>query len=236
MMDDVNIGEMIARLKFDEHGLIPAIVQDHSSRQVLTIAYMNRETLELSLKALQTYFWSRSRQRIWHKGATSGNTQRIVRVDVDCDGDALLVWVDPQGPACHTGEISCFFTPVFSGGKEITHSETRRDLRFSETLENLVRVIKSRKSEMPEGSYTSYLFSKGIDKILKKIGEESAETIVAAKNKSKAELIVESTDLLYHLLVLLVNEGVEMDEVLAELDRRAQKNASDGKHWDLSRK
>jgi phosphoribosyl-ATP pyrophosphohydrolase/phosphoribosyl-AMP cyclohydrolase len=225
-MSGIDTAEIIARLKFDEHGLIPAIVQDVSTGRVLSVAYMTRETVELSLKELQTFFWSRRRQKIWHKGETSGNVQKIRRLEVDCDGDALLVWVEPQGPACHTGATSCFFTEVFSAGADgsLSNPEARQGHSFSEILERLTRVIKSRKAEMPEGSYTTYLFSKGIDKILKKIGEESAETIIAAKNKSKAELASESADLLYHLLVLFVNEGLEVDEVLAELEKRAYKH------------
>ena len=181
------------------------------------VGYMNRETLEESLKGHETHFWSRSRGQIWHKGETSGNAQRIIRIEADCDGDALLVWVEPRGPACHTGAESCFFTVLFSDESSATGSP------FSQTVEKLVRVIKERRAEMPEGSYTSYLFAKGVDKILKKIGEESAETIIAAKNRSRPELVLESADLLYHLLVLFVNEGLEIQEVLNELDKRAGK-------------
>lgn len=215
-MSEIEAKEVLSKLKFDEQGLIPAIVQDIVTRQVLMVAYMNRATLEQSIEEQQTYFWSRSRREVWHKGATSGNTQKIVRIDADCDGDALLVWVEPRGPACHTGAESCFFTQVFSDRSSMG------SLPFSQTVEKLVQVIKSRKVEMPEGSYTTYLFSKGIDKILKKIGEESAETIIAAKNRSGSELALESADLLYHLLVLFVNEGLEVQEVLTELERRAQ--------------
>ncbi len=223
-MDQGHFQAIIAKLKFDEQGLIPAIVQDESSGRVLTLAYMNRETVELSLSQLQTYFWSRSRQEIWHKGETSGNTQKISRVEVDCDGDALLFWVEPQGPACHTGQESCFFSEFFSPQRGTASSKSiETDKDFSRTMRRLVSLIKSRKAEMPEGSYTTYLFSKGLDKILKKIGEETAETIIAAKNKSKVELTMESADLLYHLIVLLVNEGLELDDVLSELEKRAQK-------------
>ena len=217
-MSEIEAKEVLSKLKFDEQGLIPAIVQDIATRQVLMVAYMNRATLEQSIEEQQTYFWSRSRREVWHKGATSGNTQKIVRIDADCDGDALLVWVEPRGPACHTGAESCFVAQVFSD-RNATGS-----LPFSQTVEKLVKVIKSRKVEMPEGSYTTYLFSKGIDKILKKIGEESAETIIAAKNRSRSELALESADLLYHLLVLFVNEGLGIQEVLTELERRAQKH------------
>ncbi len=221
--------KILGKLKFDEQGLIPAIVQDAATLRVLTVAYMSRDALSLSLKNLETYFWSRRRQRIWHKGESSGNIQRIARIEVDCDGDALLVFVHPQGPACHTGASSCFFTEVVSDGESLDLSEkTPPKQDFAGTVENLVEVIKSRKVEMPEGSYTAYLFSKGLDKILKKIGEESAETIIAAKNHSKPELILESADLLYHLLVLFTSEGLELEEVLAELEKRARKNIPEG--------
>ncbi|MEW5974471.1 MAG: bifunctional phosphoribosyl-AMP cyclohydrolase/phosphoribosyl-ATP diphosphatase HisIE [Acidobacteriota bacterium] len=220
-METVN-PNVLARLKFDDQGLIPAIVQDASSGELLTLAYMTRETLELSLKHRETYFWSRSRQKLWHKGETSGNVQKIERIEVDCDGDALLIRVHPQGPACHTGNSSCFFTELVAGG-EPGSAELQHPERFSTVVERLFHVIRQRKASMPEGSYTAYLFSKGLDKILKKVGEESAETIIAAKNHSRRELILESSDLIYHLLVLLVNEGLELDEVIAELDRRAQR-------------
>jgi phosphoribosyl-AMP cyclohydrolase / phosphoribosyl-ATP pyrophosphohydrolase len=226
-MGETNTEQIIAKLKFDDQGLIPAIVQDASTGRVLTLAYMNRETVEMSVNKRETYFWSRSRQNIWHKGETSGNVQKISRVEVDCDGDALLVMVDPQGPACHTGATSCFFTEfVTDGVQRISPGiEAPASPNVSTTIERLIQVIKRRKADMPEGSYTAYLFSKGTDKILKKIGEESAETIVAAKNKSKVELARESADLLYHLLVLFVNEGLEVEELLAELERRAGKRA-----------
>ena len=221
-MSEPEITEVLSRLKFDDQGLIPAIVQDAATGRVLTLAYMNREAVQLSLKERQTWFWSRSRQTMWHKGETSGSTQRILRAEADCDGDALLVTVQPQGPACHTGKESCFFNDVF--GAEFRPSlGPLSEGRFLTTIERLVEVIKARKVEMPEGSYTTYLFSKGLDKILKKIGEESAETIIAAKNHSKLELTLESADLLYHLLVLFVNEGLEVESVLVELEKRAQK-------------
>lgn len=214
--------EIVSRLKFDSEGLIPAIVQDVSTRQVLTVAYMNRETVKLSLTKGETHFWSRSRQEIWHKGETSGNTQRITDIHVDCDGDALLVSVQPRGPACHTGSETCFHHKLFSKPSQ----ENALSGRFPETVDRLVRTLKSRWKHRPEGSYTSYLFTQGRDKILKKIGEESAETIIAAKNRSRAELTSESADLFFHLLVLLTNEGVEFEEVLAELDKRARKRAA----------
>lgn len=211
--------EIVSRMKFDANGLIPAIVQDDSTRQILTVAYMNRETAKLTLTRGETWFWSRSRQEVWHKGETSGNTQKITEVHLDCDGDALLVLVHPRGPACHTGAQTCFHHRLFTahpGG------ETPRG-RFPETVDRLIRTIKDRRKHRPEGSYTSYLFTQGRDKILKKIGEESAETIIAAKNRSGEELIAESADLFYHLLVLLANEEVEFEEVLGELDKRSGK-------------
>jgi phosphoribosyl-ATP pyrophosphohydrolase/phosphoribosyl-AMP cyclohydrolase len=215
---------ILAKLKFDDRGLIPAIVQDVATGRVLSLAYMNRESLELSLRERQTYFWSRSRGRLWHKGETSGNTHRIERLEADCDGDALLVSVKPDGPACHTGQVSCFFEELFNSVSPPTDADPSGKRQFLRTVDQLLQIIKSRKAEMPEGSYTTYLFSKGLDKILKKIGEESAETIIAAKNRSKSELMMESADLLYHLLVLFVNEGLEIEEVLGELEKRAQRN------------
>jgi len=215
---------ILAKLKFDDRGLIPAIVQDVVTGRVLSLAYMNRESLELSLRERQTYFWSRSRGRLWHKGETSGNTQRIERLEADCDGDALLVSVKPDGPACHTGQVSCFFEELFNSVSPPTDADPSGKRQFLRTVDQLLQIIKSRKAEMPEGSYTTYLFSKGLDKILKKIGEESAETIIAAKNRSKSELMMESADLLYHLLVLFVNEGLEIEEVLGELEKRAKRN------------
>lgn len=225
-MSETEITEVLSQLKFDDQGLIPAIVQDADTGRVLTLAYMNREAVQLSLKERQTWFWSRSRQKLWHKGATSGNTQQILRAKADCDGDALLVTVQPRGPACHTGKDSCFFSEVFGGGSPPPFRQASEG-RFLTTIERLVELIKTRKTEMPEGSYTTYLFSKGLDKILKKIGEESAETIIAAKNHSKSELTLESADLLYHLLVLFVNEGLEVENVLAELERRALKKKAE---------
>ena len=193
-------------LKFDASGLIPAIVQDARTREVLTLAYMNRESLARTIETRQTWFWSRSRNELWHKGETSGNTQDVVELVPDCDGDAIVVLVNPAGPACHTGARSCF------------DSEQREDL--GELLDQLYKLIESRERERPEGSYTTYLFDKGIDKILKKVGEESAETIIAAKNNDREPLVAEVTDLIYHLLVLLVERGVSLDHVREELGRR----------------
>lgn len=216
-MSQCETHEIISKLKFNDDGLIPAIIQDVSTLQVLMLAYMNRETVELSLAKGETHFWSRSRQEVWHKGQTSGNTQKIQSVQLDCDGDALLLKVQPSGPACHTGAQSCFHQPLFLADSVVLESAGT----LLETVDQLVLTIKSRWQQRPEGSYTSYLFNQGRDKILKKIGEESAETIVAAKNQSKSELTLESADLFFHLLVLLINEGVEFTDVLTELDRRA---------------
>jgi phosphoribosyl-AMP cyclohydrolase / phosphoribosyl-ATP pyrophosphohydrolase len=194
-------------VRFDEHGLVPAIVQDAHSREVLTLAYMNQESLEKTLATGETWFWSRSRQSLWHKGETSGNTQRIVDMSLDCDGDAIVVRVIPSGPACHTGSRSCF-----------GEVESGEDL--GRLLEQLYVLIEARERERPEKSYTSYLFNEGLDKILKKVGEESAETIIAAKNSHKAPLVAEVSDLIYHLLVLLVARGVTLEEIQTELNRR----------------
>lgn len=193
-------------LNFDERGLIPAIVQDASTREVLTLAYMNRDSLARTLETHETWFWSRSRNELWHKGETSGNTQRVVDLVADCDNDAIVVLVEPAGPACHTGARSCFAL------------EQTEDLGL--LLTQLYGLIESRERDRPDGSYTTYLFEQGIDKILKKVGEESAETIVAAKNEDSQPLVAEVSDLIYHLLVLLVARGVTLDEIRAELARR----------------
>ena len=194
-------------LKFDSKGLIPVIVQDASTREVLTLAYMNRESLERTLETRETWFWSRSRNELWHKGATSGNTQQVVELVADCDNDAIVVLVTPAGPACHTGARSCFDLP--SQADDLGGLLTR-----------LYQLIESRERERPEGSYTTYLFDHGIDKILKKVGEESAETIVAAKNDDPKPLVAEVSDLIYHLLVLLVARGVSLEQIREELAQR----------------
>lgn len=193
-------------LKFDGRGLIPAIVQDASTREVLTLAYMNRESLERTIETRETWFWSRSRNELWHKGETSGNTQQVVDLVADCDGDAIVVLVKPVGPACHTGARSCF--------------DLKQDEDLGMLLAQLYKLIESRERERPDGSYTTYLFDKGIDKILKKVGEESAETIIAAKNEAAKPLVSEVSDLIYHLLVLLVARGVSLDEIRDELAQR----------------
>jgi phosphoribosyl-ATP pyrophosphohydrolase/phosphoribosyl-AMP cyclohydrolase len=195
-----------ADLKFDEGGLIPAIVQDASTREVLTLAYMNRESLQRTIETRETWFWSRSRNELWHKGATSGNTQQVVDLVADCDGDAIVVLVKPAGPACHTGARSCF--------------DLKQDEDLGASLAQLYKLIENRERERPDGSYTTYLFDKGIDKILKKVGEESAETIIAAKNEEAKPLVSEVSDLIYHLLVLLVARGVSLDQIREELAQR----------------
>jgi len=198
----------VDKLKFDTNGLIPAIVQDAKTREVLTVAYMNAESLARTIETNETWFWSRSRNQLWHKGETSGNTQQVVEIVADCDNDALVVLVNPAGPACHTGDISCF------------QSAKPTDVNLSTFLEQLYQLVAERERERPENSYTTYLFDEGLDKILKKVGEESAETIIAAKNNEIEPLVAEAADLLYHLVVLLVARGVTLDQLRAELVRR----------------
>ena len=195
-------------LKFDEKGLIPAIVVDDATGKVLTLAYMNRESLAISLEKGLTCFWSRSRQELWLKGETSGTFQHIVSVTADCDGDALEVRVKKDGPACHLGTDSCFHNPVFGEQKE----------KFQ--LEGLYDLLLGRKKDLPEGSYTTYLFQKGLDKILKKVGEESTEVIIAAKADDKAETVYEIADLAYHVMVLMVQMGITVEDIRAELAGR----------------
>ena len=201
----INIDE----LKFDEKGLIPAIVTDAASKRVLTLAYMNRESLEISIEKELTCFWSRSRQELWLKGETSGNYQHIVSITADCDKDALLVVVEPDGPACHLGSFSCFENPVW-----------KSDERSEFSVDILMDMLADRKANPVEGSYTSYLFDKGLDKILKKVGEESTEVIIAGKAEDKRETIYEIADLAYHVLVLMQAEGISLDDVRKELASR----------------
>jgi phosphoribosyl-ATP pyrophosphohydrolase/phosphoribosyl-AMP cyclohydrolase len=220
MTPTVSFEQLLGQLRFDENGLIPAIVQDAVSKEVLTLAYMNKESLAKSLQTGETWFWSRSRQELWHKGATSGHTQRIVSMRYDCDGDALVVQVIPNGPACHTGSYTCFGQTIASGGEAAEGADqTTVPDRFA-ILNELEQLIASREAERPEGAYTTYLFEKGVDKILKKVGEEAAEVIIAAKNRSHDELRYEAADLIYHLLVLLREQKLPLDDVLAELRRR----------------
>jgi len=199
----------IDELKFDEKGLIPAIVVDAVTRKVLTLAYMNRESLQISMEKGLTCFWSRSRQELWLKGETSGNYQHIVSITADCDRDALVVMVEKDGPACHLGTDSCFNDPVYI-------SEERHDF----TYEGLMELIRGRKTEKKEGSYTTYLFEKGLDKILKKVGEESTEVIIAAKDKDRGETIYEIADLAYHVMVLMVESGIDLKDIRNELAAR----------------
>ncbi len=200
----INIDE----LKFDEKGLIPAIVVDAQNKKVLTLAYMNRESLEISIKEKKTCFWSRSRDELWRKGETSGNYQHIVSIVADCDKDALTVEVLKDGPACHLGTESCFTNVVWG--------EKTTDFAVSD----LMNMLKERRKNMPEGSYTTYLFQKGLDKILKKVGEECTEVIIAAKDRDKEETIYEISDLVYHTLVLMIESGIETEDILKELASR----------------
>lgn len=199
----------IDELKFDDKGLIPAVVVDVFTREVLTVAYMNRESLEHTMKEGRTCFWSRSRQELWRKGETSGNVQKVVSITADCDKDALTVVVEKAGPACHTGAESCFFNPVWESG-ELQNF----------TVDGLMELLKGRKADPPEGSYTSYLFEKGIDKILKKVGEECTEVIIAAKGDDKRETVYEIADLMYHVMVLMVEMGISTEDILRELASR----------------
>lgn len=199
----------IDELKFDEKGLIPAIVVDAKTKKVLTLAYMNRESLEISLEKELTCFWSRSRNELWLKGETSGNYQHIVSITADCDNDALVVLVEPDGPACHTGSYSCFTKPVFQ-------SEERSEFSY----EGLMELIRGRKTNPQDGSYTTYLFNKGLDKILKKVGEESTEVIIAAKAEDKKETVYEIADLAYHIMVLMVETEISLDDIRDELASR----------------
>lgn len=211
----MNIGE----LKFDENGLIPAIVQDSQSKQVLTLAYMTKESLTKTLESGETWFFSRSRQELWHKGATSGNTQKVTEIRHDCDGDALTVFVEPQGPACHKGDVSCFSGQLW---KQDNAGQSPRDSsvdRFA-VIAKLEQIIAAREAERPEGSYTTYLFDEGVDKMLKKVGEEASEVIIAAKNRDQEELTWESADLIYHWLVLLREQKLPLDAVLKRLAER----------------
>ncbi len=199
----------IESLKFDEKGLIPAIVVDAETKKVLTLAYMNRESLKISMEKELTCFYSRSRNELWLKGETSGNYQHIVSITADCDRDALVVMVEPDGPACHKGTFSCFEEKIFES-----------DERHEFSLEGLINLIKGRKEEKTEGSYTTYLFEKGLDKILKKVGEESTEVIIAAKAEDRAETIYEIADLAYHVMVLMIEAGIDLSDIHRELASR----------------
>ena len=199
----------IDELKFDEKGLIPAIIVDSITKKVLTLAYMSKESLQISMEKEQTCFYSRSRQELWLKGETSGNYQNIVSITADCDNDALVVVVEPEGPACHTGETTCFHKPVFQ-------SENRHEFSY----ESLYEMLVGRKIEKKEGSYTTYLFEKGLDKILKKVGEECTEVIIAAKDDDHAETIYEVADLCYHVMVMMIQMGISLEDIHKELASR----------------
>ncbi len=194
-------------LKFDANGLIPAIVQDHYTGKVLMLAYMNAESLEITIKEGKTCFWSRSRQELWRKGATSGNFQTVVSIRTDCDKDTLLIDVIKEGPACHTGSETCFFNDIVEGEEAFSY-------------EGLYEMLVGRKINKKEGSYTTYLFEKGLDKILKKVGEECTEVIIGAKGGDKAETVYEIADLIYHITVMMIEMGISIDEVTAELAKR----------------
>ncbi len=199
----------LENLKFDEKGLIPAIVVDAITKKVLTLAYMSKESLAISMEKELTCFYSRSRQELWLKGETSGNYQHIVSITADCDGDALVVMVEPEGPACHLGTDSCFENPIFQ-------SQNRQEFSY----QGLLELIRGRKESQKEGSYTTYLFQKGLDKILKKVGEECTEVIIAAKDHDRAETIYEIADLAYHVMVLMIEAGISLEDIHKELASR----------------
>jgi len=205
----MNIDKIIEEIKFDDRGLVPAIVQDVKTKKVLMLAYMNKESIRKTLEEKQVCYYSRSRKELWIKGATSGNTQKLQGFYYDCDKDSILLVVEQTGAACHTGEISCFFNEVIPAENEET-----------DVLKELYSLLRERKRNPKEGSYTNYLFDKGLDKILKKVGEETSEVIIGAKNKNKEELVYEISDLVYHLLVLMVNENISIKDIKDELSQR----------------
>ena len=203
----------MSKIKFDEKGLVPAIAQDAKTGRVLMLAYMNAESLQMTLDSGYATYFSRSRQQLWRKGETSGHTQRVLEMRYDCDGDALLLTVEQEGPACHTGETSCFHNPILTADAD--------DLPpAADVVQQVYDVICDRKEHPREGSYTNYLLDKGVEKICKKVGEEASETIIAAMKRSKPEVCYEAADLVYHLLVLLFEQGVTPDDLWAELARR----------------
>ena len=237
---------MTEAIRFDANGLVPVVIQDATTNEVLTLAYMNAASYQLTCETGEVWLWSRSRQSLWHKGATSGHTQRVVDIRLDCDGDALVVKVEPRGPACHTGATSCFFQSMLPGsGAAATTDEVppaaqapdgttaiappevklvpHSALELGILLDELYSLIRERQAKRPEGAYTTYLFTAGLDKILKKVGEEAAETIIAAKNEPRTELAAEMADLLYHLLVLMVARDVTPHDVAEILRSRAGK-------------
>lgn len=210
---------MIENIKFDENGLIPAIVQDSNTGNVLMLAYMNEEALQKSIETKETWFYSRSRQELWNKGATSGNKQTIKDIQLDCDGDTLLIKVTPWGPACHTGENTCFFKPI---------TEATDEVKTRDVIHTLIDTIENRRQEPEEGSYTNYLFTEGIDKVLKKVGEEASEVIIGAKNNDKEEIKWEIADLAYHTLVLMNMTDVSLTDIKDVLYKRhVQKKEED---------
>ncbi|HLS06979.1 MAG TPA: bifunctional phosphoribosyl-AMP cyclohydrolase/phosphoribosyl-ATP diphosphatase HisIE [Bacillota bacterium] len=211
--------ELIENLTFQEDGLIPAIIQDYETKEVLMMAYMNKQSLLKTSETKETWFFSRSRNELWHKGATSGNTQQVVKISADCDRDTLLILVKPKGPACHTGKQSCFFNPLIS--PEVDTNE--------HVIQKLIKRIKDRFAQPIDNSYTTYLFTEGIDKILKKIGEEASEIIIAAKNDDKDELIWEIADFIYHTLVLMQAKNITLDQIYAELTKRYNGQEGDTK-------
>ncbi len=207
--------EILKDIKFDQNGLVPAVLQDYNTKKILMVAYMNEESLKMTLETKKATFFSRSRNELWVKGATSGNYMNVVAVDVDCDADCLLVSVNPDGPACHTGKESCFYRRVI----EDKLTDTPNNLGAG-ILSELEMVAKDRKQNPKEGSYTNYLFDKGEDKILKKVGEEAAEVVIAGKNRSKSEIAYETADLLYHLTVMLVDNDMSWNDIFCELEKR----------------
>ncbi|MNN12033.1 Phosphoribosyl-ATP pyrophosphatase [compost metagenome] len=224
----LSVEELEQAVKWDASGLVPAIVQDAGSKDVLMLAYMNRESLRKSVETGLTWFWSRSRAELWNKGATSGNTQRIKALKYDCDGDTLLVEVIANGPACHTGEPTCFYRTATAAEEAAASTGLKggAEDRFK-VLAELEQLIAERYAERPEGAYTTYLFEKGLDKILKKVGEETAESIIAAKNGDNDELRYEVSDLIYHLLVLLRERNLPLDDIMQELERRHERPRRD---------
>jgi len=209
-------------IKFDERGLVPAVVQDAGTREVLTLAYMNAESLQRTIETRETWFWSRSRSSLWHKGETSGHTQQVTDILVDCDRDSLTVLVSPHGPACHTGERSCFHQRL-QEVEDVSAQPAETRTQLGAVLDDLYALIVRRKRDRPEGSYTTYLFGQGLDKILKKVGEEASETIIAAKNDDGEALVKETADLFYHLTVLMVERGLTLEQIGAELGSRGKK-------------
>ncbi len=215
MSKNLKVVDQDIEFKYNEKGLIPAVVQDVNTKEVLMVAYMSDESLKRTLDIGETVFYSRSRQELWHKGETSGNTQEIEELYYDCDQDTLLILVEPAGPACHTGKTSCFYRKMAERKEKGQKQDNKEDI-----INLLYDLIISRRQELPEDSYTTYLFEEGLDKILKKIGEESSEVIIAAKNEPEKELVNETVDLIYHLLVLLVEKEVDLEQISEELNNR----------------